>query len=64
MIKLKEERLKRGLMQNFVADKIGLRQQELCRIEKDPSNCGVDKVNKVASYYGLELGLVKKGSDK
>lgn len=51
-------------MQNFVADKIGLRQQELCRIEKDPSKCGVDKVNKVASYYGLELGLVKKGSDK
>lgn len=64
MIKLKEERLKRGLMQNFVADKIGMCQQELCRIEKDPSKCGVDKVNKVAGYYGLELALVEKGADK
>lgn len=64
--KLKEARLKAGLSQKTLAERIGMTRTSYARIEKGQTNVTVDSLVRIAEGLGLDLlvNFADKGSGR
>lgn len=54
--RIKEIRMSKGLMQKFVAEKVGMKQQQLSDWEKGIAFPRIDKAYKLSVVLGVNLG--------
>lgn len=57
-LRIAEIRKEKGLSQGELAEKSGLRQNAISRIEKGKFNVGFDTLQKIAEVFGKKVDLI------
>ena len=58
--RLQELRLRRGMSQDALADKLGVSRQAVSKWERDEATPDLDKIIKLSEFYGISLDALLK----
>lgn len=59
-----ELRAKQGLTQEQLAEKLGIKQQSVSRIERGLFSVGFDMLQKIAEVLNSDIKIIKKDEEK
>ena len=62
--RLQELRLRRGMSQDALADKLGVSRQAVSKWERDEATPDLDKIIKLSELYGISLDALLKGESQ